>query len=168
MSRDLDSIIDEALSEKEKKIKIKYDTLMKMVEEESKLAFQQNEGRNEGGLEYERKVLSALVAAQIPGLEFEIDSSAGFSNQGAGDIEAVYNGKKFNIEVKSGGKDQMGGTSIRCNFETDTYEIVNFDAVDPAAIPYYKAAASEKKDAFIAWKQFIQQQETVLHLELYK
>jgi len=146
---------------------INYNVLMEMMQEESKLAFQQTEGRNEGGLEYERKVLSALVAAQIPGLEFEIDSSAGFSNQGAGDIEAMYNGKKFNIEVKSGGKDQMGGTSIRCNFETDTYEIVNFDAVDPAAIPYYKAAASEKKDAFIAWKQFIQQQEPVeLHARM--
>lgn len=112
-----------------------------------------------GGLEYESRVLKALAAAQIPGLEFQADTSAGFSNQGAGDIEAVYNGQAFNIEVKSGGTDQMGGTSIRCNFDTDTYEIVNPEAVDPVAIPYYQAAAAEKKDAFFAWKAFIQQQE---------
>ena len=120
-----------------------------------------------GGLEYEARVLKALAAAQVSGLEFQADTSAGFSNQGAGDIEAVYNGQAFNIEVKSGGTDQMGGTSIRCNFDTDTYEIVNPEAVDPVAIPYYQAAAAEKKDAFVAWKQFIQQQEPVkLHASM--
>lgn len=117
------------------------------------------EGRNDGGLEYESTVLKAMAAAQVPGLEWQVDTSAGFSNQGAGDIEAVYNGKAFNIEVKSGAKDQMGGTSVRCDFERDVYEIVNKEAVDPAAVPYYIEAAKSKKEAMAEWLQFIQQQE---------
>ena len=39
MSRDLDSIIDEALSVKEKKINITYKVLMEMISEESKIVF---------------------------------------------------------------------------------------------------------------------------------
>ena len=119
------------------------------------------EARNDGGLAYEKSVLAALAAAQVPGLEFEADTSAGFSNQGAGDIEATFNGKTFNIEVKSGAKDQMGGTSVRCDFERDVYEIVNKDAVDPAAVPYYVEAAKSKKEAMVEWLKFIQQQEPV-------
>ena len=119
------------------------------------------EGRNDGGLVYEATVLNAMASAQVKGLQFKADTSAGFSNQGAGDIEATFNGNAFNIEVKSGAKDQMGGTSVRCNFDTDTYTIVNLEAVDPSAVPYYQAAAAEKKEAFFAWKEFIQQQEPV-------
>lgn len=115
------------------------------------------EGRNDGGLAYEKSVLAALASAQVQGLEFEADTSAGFSNQGAGDIEAVYNGKAFNIEVKSGAKDQMGGTSIRANFDTGEYQIVNMEAVDPAAVPFYEAAIAEKADDFARWREHVSQ-----------
>lgn len=114
-----------------------------------------NEGRNDGGLAYEKAVLAALSQAQVPGLEWQADTSAGFSNQGAGDIEATYNGKAFNIEVKSGAKDQMGGTSIRANFDTGEYQIVNTEAVDPAAIPFYKAAIAEKAEDFARWREHV-------------
>ena len=125
------------------------------------------EGRNDGGLQYENTVLKALAAAQVPGLEFKADTSAGFSNQGAGDVEATYNGKNFNIEIKSGAKDQMGGTSIRADFDKNVFEIVNIEAVDPAAVPYYTAAVESKREAFMDWKAFIQQQEPVeLHAKM--
>lgn len=71
-----------------------------------------NEGRNDGGIEYENAVLKAMSAAQVPGLEFQADTSAGFSSHGEGDIEASYNGNKFNIEVKASINDQMGGGSV--------------------------------------------------------
>lgn len=125
------------------------------------------EGRNDGGLAYENTVLQALAAAQVPGLEFKADTSAGFSNQGAGDVEATYNGRAFNIEIKSGAKDQMGGTSVRADFDRNIFEIVNSEAVDPAAVPYYKAAVESKKEAFMNWKAFVQQQEPVeLHANM--
>ena len=65
------------------------------------------EGRNDGGLEYESAVLNAMSAAQVPGLEWQADTSAGYSSHGEGDIEATYNGNKFNIEVKASINDQM-------------------------------------------------------------
>lgn len=71
-----------------------------------------SEGRNDGGLEYEAAVLAAMSQAQVPGLKFKADTSAGFSNTGEGDIEANYNGQKFNIEVKASINDQMGGGSV--------------------------------------------------------
>jgi len=117
--------------------------------------FNLDEGRNDGGLAYEAAVLNAMSAAQVPGLEWQADTSAGFSNQGAGDIEAVYNGKAFNIEVKSGRKDQMGGTSIQANFDTGEYQIVDIESVDPAAIPFYIAAIKEKKEDFARWREHI-------------
>lgn len=71
-----------------------------------------NEGVNAGGIEYEKKVLAALSAANVAGLDFKADTSAGFSSHGEGDIEASYNGNKFNIEVKASINDQMGGGSV--------------------------------------------------------
>lgn len=73
------------------------------------------------GLEYELKVYSALKAANIPGLNPGDKPGAGFSNQGAGDIEASYNGEPFNIEVKLSAKDQMGGTSFRYNMDSKQF-----------------------------------------------
>lgn len=70
------------------------------------------EGRNDGGLEYESAVLNAMSAAQVPGLEWQADTSAGYSSHGEGDIEATFNGNKFNIEVKASINDQMGGGSV--------------------------------------------------------
>jgi hypothetical protein len=65
------------------------------------------------GLAYEARILKAMSAAQIPGLEFKGDTSAGYSSHGAGDIEASYNGNAFNIEVKAKITDQMGGGSLK-------------------------------------------------------
>jgi len=73
------------------------------------------------GLEYEKKVYKAMVDAGIPGLNVGDKPAAGFSNQGAGDIEASYNGKAFNIEIKLSSKEQMGGTSFRYDMDTSTF-----------------------------------------------
>tara|TARA_Y100000816_G_scaffold288120_1_gene272103 strand:+ start:179 stop:1012 length:834 start_codon:yes stop_codon:yes gene_type:complete len=66
-----------------------------------------------GGLAYELKVYEALTDAKIEGLDTGDKPGAGFSSHGFGDIEAAYNGKAFNIEIKAGIKDQMGGGSLR-------------------------------------------------------
>jgi hypothetical protein len=73
------------------------------------------------GLEYELKVHTAMKAAKIPGLNAGDKPGAGFSNQGAGDIEASYNGKPFNVEIKMSAKDQMGGTSFRYDMDSKTF-----------------------------------------------
>ena len=73
------------------------------------------------GLEYENKVYKSMVDAGIPGLNVGDKPAAGFSNQGAGDIEASYNGKAFNIEIKLSSKEQMGGTSFRYDMDTTTF-----------------------------------------------
>ena len=78
-----------------------------------------NEGQ--GGLDYELKVYKALKAADIPGLNPGDKPGAGFSNVGAGDIEASYKGAPFNIEIKLSAKDQMGGTSFRYDMDSQTF-----------------------------------------------
>ena len=67
----------------------------------------------QGGLAYEQNVYTAMQAAKIEGLDLGDKPTAGFSNVGYGDIEATYNGKPFNIEIKASANDQMGGTSFR-------------------------------------------------------
>ena len=52
------------------------------------------------GLAYEKKVFDAMKSAGVTGLDVGSKPGAGYSNQGAGDIEALYNGKEFNIEIK--------------------------------------------------------------------
>ena len=73
------------------------------------------------GLEYELKVYKAMKDAKIATLNPGDKPGAGFSNQGAGDIEAALNGKPFNIEIKASAKDQMGGTSFQYNMDTKTF-----------------------------------------------
>jgi hypothetical protein len=65
------------------------------------------------GLAYELKVHTAMKTAKIPTLDSGDVPGKGFSNVGSGDIEAFYNGNPFNIEIKAGIKDQMGGGSLR-------------------------------------------------------
>ena len=68
----------------------------------------------ERGVAYEREVHAAIKAAKVPGLfAGGKPTTAAYSNQGEGDIEATYQGQKFNIEVKLNKDAQMGGTSIR-------------------------------------------------------
>jgi len=75
-----------------------------------------NEGK--GGLDYEMNVYKALKAANIPDLDPGEKPGAGFSNVGSGDIEAIYKGNPFNIEIKLSIKDQMGGGSVAYNRKT--------------------------------------------------
>lgn len=79
------------------------------------------EARNQGGLDYEHKVYNAMQSAQIYGLDIGSVPGAGFSNQGAGDIEASYNGQPFNVEIKATANDQMGGTSFRYDMKTKLF-----------------------------------------------
>lgn len=66
-----------------------------------------------GGLRYERLIYNNLSNADVPGLDPGDHPGAGFSNIGSGDIEAMYHGKPFNIEIKSSVTDQMGGGSVQ-------------------------------------------------------
>ena len=86
------------------------------------------------GLDYELKVHSAMKAANIEGLDSGDKPGAGFSNVGSGDIEATYQGKSFNIEIKSGIKDQMGGGSLR------------YERKNKTLIPSPKLAASTEPE----------------------
>ena len=73
----------------------------------------------QGGLDYETKVFGIMMDYQKtrPGF-FGLGSSdkpvetAGFSSQGAGDIEAVINNDPFNIEIKLDSKAQLGSGKI--------------------------------------------------------
>ena len=73
------------------------------------------------GLAYEHKVYDAMKKANIPGLNPGDKPGAGFSNVGSGDIEAAYNGKPFNIEIKFSANDQMGGSSFRYDMVSKSF-----------------------------------------------
>jgi len=73
----------------------------------------------ERGLAYERKVHEVVKSAKVPGLFAGGRPAPGYSNQGAGDLEATYKGagdkkpRPFNVEVKLSADEQMGGGSFR-------------------------------------------------------
>jgi hypothetical protein len=95
----------------------------------------------QAGLDYELKVYKAMKDANIEGLEPGDKPGAGFSNVGSGDIEAMYKGKSFNIEIKASAKDQMGGGSLR------------YDRTSKQLVPSPKLAAStEPEDLAILMK----------------
>jgi len=75
----------------------------------------------EKGLAYEIKVHQAIKSAKIPKLFGGDKPGRGFSNVGAGDIEATYQGDPFNVEVKLSANDQMGGGSFRYDFSTKIF-----------------------------------------------
>lgn len=103
-----------------------------------------NESIGQAGLDYELKVHSAMKAAKIPELNAGDKPGAGFSNVGAGDIEASYKGKAFNIEIKASAKDQMGGGSFRYDMATKTFTPVK--ELDPEDLDLLMSAAKEKID----------------------
>jgi len=72
----------------------------------------------EAGLEYELSVYNTIASAKVNGLIAGDAPGAGYSNVGAGDIQASYNNQPFNIEVKLNAKAQMGGGSVRYNRQT--------------------------------------------------
>lgn len=120
-----------------------------------------NESFNIKGLEYERKVHAAMKSAKIKGLDVGSRPGAGFSNQGSGDIEALYNGEEFNIEIKLDKNAQMGGTSIRIDTANNTHTLVKPDAVEDDAIPFFMAAAKKQDKALKEWVNFIRKQDPI-------
>jgi hypothetical protein len=101
-----------------------------------------SESVGQAGLDYELKVHTAMKAAKVDGLNAGDKPGAGFSNQGAGDIEASYNGKPFNIEIKFSAKDQMGGGSFQYDFATKQFTPVK--EMDPEDLDLLLAACKEK------------------------
>lgn len=119
------------------------------------------------GLVYEKKVFDAMKSAGVEGLDVGEKPGAGFSNQGAGDIEATYNGKEFNIEIKLDKNAQMGGTSIRIDTINKTHTLVKPDAVDDDAIPFFIEAAKKQDEALKDWVNFVRKQEPLsLHAKI--
>lgn len=96
----------------------------------------------QAGLDYELKVHKAMITANIDGLNAGDKPGAGFSNQGAGDIEASYNGKPFNVEIKASSKDQMGGGSFR--YESSNKQFTPVTEMDPEDLDLLLAACKEK------------------------
>jgi len=113
------------------------------------------------GLVYEKKVYDTMKSAGVSGLDVGTKPTAGYSNQGAGDIEALYNGKPFNIEIKLNKNAQMGGTSIRIDTLNKTHTLVQPDAVDDDAIPFFIEAAKKQDKALKEWVNFVRKQEPV-------
>ena len=105
-----------------------------------------NETVGSKGLQYELKVHTAMKSAKIRGLNVGDKPGAGFSNQGAGDIEATYNGKPFNIEIKASAKDQMGGGSFRYDMASGVFSPVG-DKFDPDDLDVMFKAANSKRSA---------------------
>ena len=97
-----------------------------------------NETVGAKGLAYELKVHTAMKTAKVPTLNSGEIPGRGFSNQGAGDIEASYKGNPFNIEIKASSNDQMGGGSFRYDMASGLFTpvpdkktgVVKFDPDD--------------------------------------
>jgi cytidyltransferase-like protein len=125
------------------------------------------ESFNIGGLKYEMNVHSAMKQANIEGLLPGDRPGAGFSSVGKGDIEATYQGKEFNIEVKMNKNAQMGGTSVRMDVNNNEYVLVKPDAVDEEVAPLFIEAAKRKADDLKKWIDFVRKQEPLdLHEKL--
>jgi hypothetical protein len=124
-----------------------------------------------GGLEYETAVVDSVKQA-IPHFQERVKftnlnyATAGYSSVGI-DLELQVNGAPFNIEIKQNKDAQMGGTSIRYNPATDSAEIVNRDTIDDEAEPYFLNAIQSKKDAILAFLDYMRKQEPLeLHSKI--
>ena len=124
-----------------------------------------------GGLEYETHVVHSVQKTlshfddrvKFTNLNF---ATAGYSSVGI-DLELQVNGAPFNIEIKQNKDAQMGGTSIRYNPATDSAEIVNRDTIDDEAEPYFLNAIQSKKDAILAFLDYMRKQEPLeLHSKI--
>ena len=114
-----------------------------------------------GGLEYEHKVYNSMVAAGVPGLDVGDVPGAGFSNQGAGDIEASYKGVPFNIEIKMSDRDQMGGFSF--GYDSKTKQFTPSKDIDPGDMELIAAALKDKTKAIDDYINRARQIEPVEH-----
>jgi hypothetical protein len=112
-----------------------------------------NESVGDQGLQYELAVYAAIIKAKVPGLSPGDKPTAGYSNQGAGDIEATYNGQPFNIEIKLNAKAQMGGGQLIYDraSETITPHPNMMAKVDPADVEMILDAAKAKISAVNAY-----------------
>jgi hypothetical protein len=124
-----------------------------------------------GGLEYETHVVKA-VQETLPHFQNRIKftnlnfATAGYSSVGI-DLELQVNNSPFNIEIKQNKDAQMGGTSIRYNPATDAAEIVNRDTIDDEAEPYFLNAIQSKKEAILAFLDYMRKQEPLeLHSKI--
>lgn len=124
-----------------------------------------------GGLEYETAVVDSVKQA-IPHFQERVKftnlnyATAGYSSVGI-DLELQVNGAPFNIEIKQNKDAQMGGTSICYNPATDSAEIVNRDTIDDEAEPYFLNAIQSKKDAILAFLDYMRKQEPLeLHSKI--
>ena len=108
-----------------------------------------DESVGDKGLKYELQVYHAIMSSKIPGLSPGDKPEAGYSNQGAGDIEATYNGKPFNIEIKLDRKAQMGGGQLIYDRSSSSVKPhPNMIAkTDPDDISMILDAADSKRDA---------------------
>lgn len=105
-----------------------------------------NESVGQKGLDYEVKIHSALNSAGIDDLDTGEKPGAGFSNQGAGDLELKLGGKPFNVEVKLDAGAQMGGTSFRYDSKAKTLEAVSKKIPKSVAQTLISIAQSKAKD----------------------
>ena len=105
-----------------------------------------NESVGDQGLQYELSVYNAIIQSKVSGLSPGGKPTAGYSNQGAGDIEATYNGMPFNIEIKLNSKAQMGGGQLIYDRaeETITPHPNMMAKVDPADVEMILDAAKAK------------------------
>lgn len=101
------------------------------------------------GLDYELKIYNAIKQSGVDYFTPGDKPAAGFSNQGAGDIEGKLHGKAFNIEVKLSADDQMGGGSFRYDYKTKKFSSVK--PIDPSDLEMLQAAAIEKIPAIDAY-----------------
>lgn len=63
------------------------------------------------GVQYEQYVHNMVAASNIPGLQLG-QFPSGFSRHDAGDIQALWNGQPFNIEIKTSRRAQMGSSQL--------------------------------------------------------
>ena len=101
------------------------------------------------GLDYELKIYKAIQQSGVDFFNPGDKPAAGFSNQGAGDIEGKLNGKAFNIEVKLSADDQMGGGSFNYDYKTKKFKPAK--PIDPGDLELLQAAAISKTKALDAY-----------------
>lgn len=113
------------------------------------------------GLDYELQIYNAIKQSSINYFTPGDKPAAGFSNQGAGDIEGKLNKKAFNIEVKLSADDQMGGTSFRYDYNTKKFTAVN--TIDPDTEIMLMGAAQERVKALDAYIEAARKLDPVEH-----
>lgn len=122
---------------------------MKLYEFDTNL----DETVGDAGFQYELRVYGVLASVDVPGLDKGSKPSAGYSAHGSGDIEATYNNKPFNIEVKLDKQAQMG--SGICQYNRAAGQITPSSKLaassDPADLALIVAAVKSKQSALDAY-----------------